>query len=1058
MRILITIMILWSSTMAFGQEIWQLSPWAPDSSYVIGAMNSGEPTWVKVDSLGVADSIYLAGDTIRLRDGSGSVILPCEQVYEIFIDKFTGVYTYPSEPVACGAFGYCEDPRTLFYYDGETWNIMVRDARITTSNDYPDKDEVIPLENADIYIDQDTTWFFTWENGWQIFSTKLKTDTLLITQIISDSLANISTEPDSIQRSGNIISLRDGSGSVDISDLVNVADSTIVQNSYGTIITESPTNTYNVKVDSSLFATTYDITQKQNIITGTSGQTLRFDGTNTLIANSLLYNLGNQIGIGTITPTASYILDVSGNTKIRDGFLTVDGTVFINAATTLNMYNSANTGIFHSYQDGATSTDNIVYRGQYKTFTIGYNAGAGQSYANVANKKLHVNGAVSIGEGVPATSVAANSILVQGSATVQDRTGTAATLSAFDTNGKLVGVTLGTGLSWSGNTLNGNVGTVTGNGVATRVAFWNGTNALSSNSNLYWDNVNSRLGVGTTAPSYKIDVVGSDILVNNARIGLGGGAGPLNIAFGNSALDANTSGQFNIAIGQGSLQTNTTGTSNTAIGWSTQNIRSSGGNNISIGSQSMRYANTGNNNTAIGALSLLSVTGSENIAVGASTGSSLTTGNNNTVIGNGAGSSLTTGSNNTLIGYYAGGYNVSGNGNVCIGRFSGYLSTASNILSIDNETVTAPLIGGQFDNNRVGINKTITDISSTLHIGGDVTVDTRTGTPSKMAAFTSAGVLCETTLPTSPLTWGDFTSNIQSWNSTGAFGSGKDVGIGGQPTQDFDVNGNARLRGAIYNSSNSAGTTGQVLTSQGTGSWIWSTPVDQSTTNELQTISTSGTAGNITLSNGGGTLNLNVNDADASTTNELQNLSLSGQSLGISSGTGVTLPIVDVVQGDGIIVNKASGVATVNAVKTYGSMYNTGNLIGQTLDGTYRTIDFSSSFNQNTSGDLTNNRITINTTGIYKIDYSLSYQISDNYSTANTLYFNIYKNGSNLGYEGENRSRQTENSLANMVTIHKSFIASLDVNDYIDLRYKLSTGSSTSVSIFNANIIVEKIN
>lgn len=67
MRILITIMILWSSTMAFGQEIWQLSPWAPDSSYVIGAMNSGEPTWVKVDSLGVTeylDPYIISSDTV----------------------------------------------------------------------------------------------------------------------------------------------------------------------------------------------------------------------------------------------------------------------------------------------------------------------------------------------------------------------------------------------------------------------------------------------------------------------------------------------------------------------------------------------------------------------------------------------------------------------------------------------------------------------------------------------------------------------------------------------------------------------------------------------------------------------------------------------------------------------------------------------------------------------------------------------------------------------------------------------------------------------------------
>ena len=44
--------------------------------------------------------------------------------------------------------------------------------------------------------------------------------------------------------------------------------------------------------------------------------------------------------------------------------------------------------------------------------------------------------------------------------------------------------------------------------------------------------------------------------------------------------------------------------------------------------------------------------------------------------------------------------------------------------------------------------------------------------------------------------------------------------------------------------------------------------VDGDVTNELQTISTSGAAGNINLSDGGGTLNLNVNDADASATNE----------------------------------------------------------------------------------------------------------------------------------------------------------------------------------------------
>lgn len=68
------------------------------------------------------------------------------------------------------------------------------------------------------------------------------------------------------------------------------------------------------------------------------------------------------------------------------------------------------------------------------------------------------------------------------------------------------------------------------------------------------------------------------------------------------------------------------------------------------------------------------------------------------------------------------------------------------------------------------------------------------------------------------------------------------------------------------------------------------TATDASATNELQTISTSGAAGNITLSGSGGTLNLNVNDADASTTNEIQTLSYTAPTLSLSlSGGSVTL-------------------------------------------------------------------------------------------------------------------------------------------------------------------------
>jgi len=89
------------------------------------------------------------------------------------------------------------------------------------------------------------------------------------------------------------------------------------------------------------------------------------------------------------------------------------------------------------------------------------------------------------------------------------------------------------------------------------------------------------------------------------------------------------------------------------------------------------------------------------------------------------------------------------------------------------------------------------------------------------------------------------------------------------------------------------GKTGNIQTiniSGGTGTTINIADGDSSITNELQTIGTSGSAGNITLSNGGGTLNINVNDADASTTNELQTISTSGGAGNITlSGGGGTL-------------------------------------------------------------------------------------------------------------------------------------------------------------------------
>lgn len=224
-------------------------------------------------------------------------------------------------------------------------------------------------------------------------------------------------------------------------DGIGAGTVTIVTGSAPVVITSVPTATPNVTVDTTsnigLF-TQYDGSLKQDRILGTAGQTLRLSATNTVSASSLLYNNGSSIGINNTSPSGS---------------LTVDGASYFNSQFPFNLYNSAGTGIFTSFTDGAY-LDNLVYSGLRKTFTLGYASGGGLSISdNSLYKKLHVNGGVSIGEGIYNGTIDQNSLVVEGSATVQTRTGTATTLSGYDINGKFCTPSLGSGLTITGGAL-----------------------------------------------------------------------------------------------------------------------------------------------------------------------------------------------------------------------------------------------------------------------------------------------------------------------------------------------------------------------------------------------------------------------------------------------------------------------------------------------------------------------------------------------------------------------------------------------------------------------------
>jgi hypothetical protein len=107
------------------------------------------------------------------------------------------------------------------------------------------------------------------------------------------------------------------------------------------------------------------------------------------------------------------------------------------------------------------------------------------------------------------------------------------------------------------------------------------------------------VGIGTTTPSFKLDVSGSDASFNGVRVGIGAG----NIA-------------TNTLVGSGSLTSNTTGNNNTAVGVS-----------------ALALIATGSYSTAIGSNALAKATRGVNTALGYYAGSEITTGTGNTVIG-----------------------------------------------------------------------------------------------------------------------------------------------------------------------------------------------------------------------------------------------------------------------------------------------------------------------------------------------------------------------------------------------------------------------------------------
>ena len=347
-------------------------------------------------------------------------------------------------------------------------------------------------------------------------------------------------------------------------------------------------------------------------------------------------------------------------------------------------------------------------------------------------------------------------------------------------------------------------------------------------------------------------------------------SGNSNTAYGYASLYSNTTGMDNIANGNQSLYFNTTGSNNTAIGNASLNKNITGQDNTAIGIGSL-YNNNGSYNTANGTRSLYSnTTGGSNTALGYYAGTTNTTGNQNTLIGYYADVSSNNLSNATAIGYEA---TVSASNTIQLGntsvtnvKTSGTLTTGTvtypnthgtsgQVLSTTGSgtlTWTTASGGGSqwtsssndiyYSTGNVGIGTN--SPSSKLHLVGAEASGERNNML-RIESNNNASLTLKNTNANAG--GGEYQLFTSSSNSNPSLGAGSlaiyydhpsaaayrfsintagNVGIGtGMPTEKLDVLGNVKTSGTLtagtvtYPSSH--GTSGQVLSTTGSGTLTW---------------------------------------------------------------------------------------------------------------------------------------------------------------------------------------------------------------------------------------------
>lgn len=240
-----------------------------------------------------------------------------------------------------------------------------------------------------------------------------------------------------------------------------------------------------------------------------------------------LYSQGQNVGIGTTTPDNSAILELYSTSH---GFLvprltTTQRNAIASPATGLLIYNLDNQRF--EYYDGtqwiglvssiSTVPFNLISTGTNTTATMTVGSGANIVLGGGNIEANKFKGTGSLTDAVDLSTSEVSGVLPIGNGGTGNSTipGQGQLLIGNGIGFSLNQITAGNGI-----TITNGAGTitisdanasseVTGSGNAGQVTFWSGTNTIAGDNDLWWDNTNKRLGVGTTNPNEKVHVNGN---------------------------------------------------------------------------------------------------------------------------------------------------------------------------------------------------------------------------------------------------------------------------------------------------------------------------------------------------------------------------------------------------------------------------------------------------------------------------------------------------------------------------------------------------------------------